>query len=311
MNRRIFRQMAMVAGIGALVLSGQSLTQARERPTQGQQQAKQDKQAQKRQQQAEKQRAKQEQQAQKRQQQAQKQQAQLEQQAQQRQQQAQQQQDRRQGQQQQARGAQRQWQRLPAQEQRERITQNEQRVVQYRTYLDQQQQVAQQRSVDLQRQNRRAQYAFQEQYLGRLRQQQLSIRVQSGYNYDNDPYFYTPATYRYSRGGRYYTTNQYGVDLLNQAVTFGYDEGLRAGQADRQDRWRSSYQDSYAYQDASLGYQGFYVDRDDYNIYFREGFRRGYEDGYRGRYQYGRAVNGRVTIRSNVLSVILNFDAIR
>ena len=33
--------------------------------------------------------------------------------------------------------------------------------------------------------------------------------------------------------------------------------------------------------------RGFYVDRDDYNYYFREGFRRGYEDGYNGRYQYG------------------------
>lgn len=304
MNRRFVRRMVIAAGLGALVMSGLSLAQARELAPPGQSQATQDKQAQKRQQQAEKQRAKLEQQARKRQQQAEKQQAKLEQQAQKRQ-----QQDRRQVQQ--TRGTQGQWQRLPAQQQRERIVQTEQRVVQYRTYLNQQQQVAQQRSVDLQRQNRRAQYASQELYLGRMREQQLSIQVQSGYNYDNDPYFYTPATYRYSRGGRDYLTNQYGVDLLNQAVRFGYEEGLRAGQADRQDRWRSSYQDSYAYQDANLGYSGLYVDRDDYNVYFREGFRRGYEDGYRDRYRYGRAVNGRATILGSVLSVILNFSSIR
>ena len=37
-------------------------------------------------------------------------------------------------------------------------------------------------------------------------------------------------------GGRYYETNQYGADLLRQAVNYGYDQGVRAGQADRQDR---------------------------------------------------------------------------
>lgn len=302
MNRRFARRMVIAAGLGALVMSGLSPAHARELAPPGQSQATQDRQAQKRHQQAQKQQAKLDQQAQKRQQQAQKQQAKLDQQA-------QQQRERRQALQ--TRGTQGQWQRLPAQQQRERIAQTEQRVVQYRAYLDQQQHVAQQRSMDLQRQNRRAQGAFQEQYLGRMREQQLSIRVQSGYNYDNDPYYYTPATYRYSRGGRDYLTNQYGVDLLNQAVRYGYEEGLHAGQADRQDHWRSSYQDSYAYQDANLGYNGFYVDRDDYNIYFREGFRRGYEDGYRDRYRYGRAVNGRATILGSVLSVILSFNAIR
>ena len=48
----------------------------------------------------------------------------------------------------------------------------------------------------------------------------------------------------------------------------------------------------YAYQDANYGYNGYYVDQDDYNYYFREGFRRGYEDGYYSRYQYGSYSNG-------------------
>ena len=42
------------------------------------------------------------------------------------------------------------------------------------------------------------------------------------HDYDNDPYFYTAPIYRYNRGGAYYETNQYGADLLRQAVNNGY-----------------------------------------------------------------------------------------
>ena len=94
-------------------------------------------------------------------------------------------------------------------------------------------------------------------------------------------------------------------------MNYGYDEGFRSGQADRQDRWRSSYQDSYAYQDANYGYNGFYVDQDQYNYYFREGFRRGYEDGYRHRYQYGRYSQGKYSIQINLLGQILGFESLR
>jgi hypothetical protein len=41
--------------------------------------------------------------------------------------------------------------------------------------------------------------------------------------------------------------------MLRQALNYGYEEGFRAGQADREDRVRSSYRDSYAYQDATYG----------------------------------------------------------
>jgi flagellar motor protein MotB len=202
-------------------------------------------------------------------------------------------------------------QRLPQQRQQQLISQQQQRLAQYRDQLDQQQRLAQQQSAQLQRQNRTAQYGFQQQHIARLRSQQLSIQNARNYNYGGDPYFYTPPSYRYSRGGRYYETNQYGVDLLRQAVNYGYEEGFAAGQADRQDRWAFSYQDSYAYQDGNYGYGGFYVERDDYSYYFREGFRRGYEDGYYGRYQYGSYSNGRGSILGGVLSVIINFESIR
>ncbi len=141
--------------------------------------------------------------------------------------------------------------------------------------------------------------------------QQIRIQNTRTYSNNRNQYFYAPATYRYSRGGSYYETNQYGATLLRQGVNYGYEQGFRSGQADRQDRWNSSYQDSYAYQDADYGYSGYYVDEDDYNYYFREGFRRGYEDGYDGRSQYGSYSNGNYAILGAVLSTVLNLESLR
>jgi hypothetical protein len=201
--------------------------------------------------------------------------------------------------------------RLTPEDQQERIVQQQQRSAQYREHLGQQQVLAQQRAAQLQRQNRTAQFGIQQQYLTRLRQQQFRIPSQGSYDYGGDPFFSTAPSYRYARAGRFYETNQYGVELLRQAVSYGYDEGCRAGLADQQDRWASNYEDSFAYQDASYGYTGFYVDRDDYNNFFREGFRRGYEDSYDGRYRYGRYASGRWTILDTVLVTILNVEVIR
>jgi flagellar biosynthesis/type III secretory pathway protein FliH len=163
----------------------------------------------------------------------------------------------------------------------------------------------------LRQQKRTAQYRFQEEYLERLRQQQVRFRNDRDHDYDHDPYFYTAPIYRYHRGGSYYEINQYGADILRQAVNNGYEEGFRTGRADREDRWRSDYEDSYAYQDATYGYSGYYVDRDEYNFYFREGFRRGYEDGYHSRYQYGRYSDGRYSVLDILLSQILGFESLR
>ena len=49
-----------------------------------------------------------------------------------------------------------------------------------------------------------------------------------------------------------------------------------------------------------------YVSYDEYNYYFREGFRRGYEDGYYGRNQYGRYSNGKYSLLGNIIEAILN-----
>jgi len=154
-----------------------------------------------------------------------------------------------------------------------------------------------------------AQYRYQQQYWAR--QQQFRTQNARIYTSNQNAYFYAPSNYRYSRGGTYYQTNQYGANMLRQAVNYGYEQGFRAGQADRQDRWQSNYRDSYGYQDANYGYSGYYVDQGDYNYYFREGFRRGYEDGFDSRHQYGSYSNGKYAILGSVLSLVLNLESLR
>ena len=202
-------------------------------------------------------------------------------------------------------------QHLTQQNQQVLMARQEQRVSQYLKHLDQQQRVAQKQSAQLQRQKRGAQYGYQQQYLAGLSRQQLHIQGQDQYDYARDLYLYQAPTFRYLRGGRYYETHQYGVNLLRQSVNSGYQQGRLAGLADQQDRWPFGYRDSYAYQDANYGYGGFYVDRDDYNTYFREGFRRGYEDGYYDRHQYGTYADGSSSILGAVLGAILNIESIR
>lgn len=114
-----------------------------------------------------------------------------------------------------------QQQRLSQQQQKQLINQQQQRVAQYRQHLEQQESLAKQHAALLRQQKRMAQYRFQEQYLERLGQQQIRLRNER-YDYHRDPYFYTAPIYRYNRGGRY------------------YEEGFRAGKADRDDRWGST-----------------------------------------------------------------------
>jgi hypothetical protein len=211
---------------------------------------------------------------------------------------------RRQGQQQSGRQ-----QRQPQERQERLIEQQQQRQTQYNQYLEQQRGLTQQRTAQLQQQRRMSQYRYQQQYWTRMEQ----IRLQNvrTYGSNRNLYFNTAPNYRYQRGGSYYETNQYGANMLRQAVNYGYEQGFRSGQADRQDRWQSSYQDSYAYEDANFGYSGYYVDQSEYNYYFREGFRRGYEDGYGSRSQYGNYSNGRYSILGAVLSGILNLQSLR
>jgi hypothetical protein len=227
------------------------------------------------------------------------------------------QQQRQQGQvdQQQQRQAQQQQRVAQQQQQQQRVTQQrqleqerqqpriqQQRLNQYNQQRREQDRLAQQRGQLLQQQQRQAHLRFQQQYLERLRQDQINLQNARSYEY-------SAPKYRYSRSGRYYQTNQYGVDMLRQAVNYGYEEGVRAGQADREDRARFSYRDSYAYQDATYGYNGYHVDLNEYRYYFREGFNRGYQDGYYSRSQYGRNSNGAFSLLGNILQQVFNVQS--
>jgi len=209
----------------------------------------------------------------------------------------------------QQRHAQRRQGRLSQERQQQLITEQQRHVVAYRQHLDEQQVLAQQYGVRLQEQNRMANYRFQQDYLERMRRQQSAFQV--SYDYDSDPYFYTAPNYRYSRGGSYYEINEYGANMLRRAIRNGYAEGYRAGQADRQDRWRSDYQSSYAYQDANYGFNGYYGNQAEYNYYFREGFNRGYKDGYYRRTQYGQYSSGARVVLGGVVVQILGLQSIR
>lgn len=113
--------------------------------------------------------------------------------------------------------------------------------------------------------------------------------------------------YRYYRAGNYYYTSQYGIQMIEDAINRGYEEGYYSGQADREDGWGFNATSSYAFLDASYGYDSYYISMDEYNHYFREGFRRGYEDGYYSRYNYGRYDNGRYNVLGGILEAIFTF----
>ena len=197
--------------------------------------------------------------------------------------------------------------RLSQQEQRKLISQQQARVTQYRRYRSSQQDLARRVATQLATQNRTAQSRYVSNYQIELLRQQQGWN--NNFNYDNDPYFYSAPIYRYQRSGSYYNVNQYGANLLKQAINAGYQEGIQAGRADRMDRWRADYRNSFAYQDASYGYNGYYLSRDDYSYYFRQGFQRGYEDGYNSRYQYGRNSSGSYSMLATLLTSILGLQS--
>lgn len=200
--------------------------------------------------------------------------------------------------------------RIPRQEQQRRIDEQRSRNDDWRRYSQSRERMERERANRLQQQRRMAQYRYQQEYYRRVRAQQARLAALR-YDYNSNPYFHLPASYRYSYGGNWHSTNRYGADMLRQAVNRGYQEGLRAGRADRYDRWRGDYRDSFAWIDGSYGYDNYYVSRGDYQYYFRQGFERGYEDGYYSRSRYGRSGNdGNAIILTAILAAILNLQSI-
>ena len=113
--------------------------------------------------------------------------------------------------------------------------------------------------------------------------------------------------YRVYRNGGWYNTDQRGADLLRQAVSEGYRQGFAAGRADRNRRVGLNWGGSNIYRSGTIGWQS-YVDRSQYQYYFRQGFERGYQDGYHSRNQYGSYNNGSANILTSILGSILNIQ---
>jgi hypothetical protein len=193
-------------------------------------------------------------------------------------------------------------------EQQRRIHEEQQRQQDYQARLDEQIRAAQAQQAQIQAQHHAAQIAQQQRYLDALRRQQEQARVQR--DLAHDAYITTPMRYRYRLNGAYHETNQYGADVLRNAINNGYSEGYQQGQADRADGLSSNYRRSFAYQDANYGYTGAYIPQSDYNYYFRQGFQRGYQDGFANASRYGRYANGTGTVLGNILNGILGLVTI-
>jgi len=121
----------------------------------------------------------------------------------------------------------------------------------------------------------------------------------------NNGYNTGRTTYRVYNNGSYYSVDNRGAELLRQAVRNGYRQGYQQGEWDRTHSRSYNYTDDRYYRNGNYGYQS-YVQRNQYQYYFREGYERGYEDGYNSSYRYGiRSSNG-FDILGGVLNTILN-----
>ncbi len=135
----------------------------------------------------------------------------------------------------------------------------------------------------------------------RLQQREPEALASRAYDRDYRPGY----DYRYNVGGVYRLTNQYGVDVLRDALNQGYEQGYRAGSIDRGSGAPANVQRALDFETDGFGYSGAYVPQSDYSYYFTEGFQRGYDDGYWNRSQYGTFTNGKAAILGAIALGIL------
>lgn len=198
-------------------------------------------------------------------------------------------------------------QQRPQQEQARRPRDEQRRDDLNRQHVDPRTVARQQQLAQIEQERRLARDRAEQEHAAQIREQERLLQIER--NRANDRYVNTSQRYRYNIGGNYHQTNQYGADMLRRAVDDGYQEGVRAGRDDRQDRRQANYRNSPAYRDANFGYGGNYVDQSDYAYYFRQGFQRGYEDGYNNSSRYGSSLNGMGSIFGNVLTSVLGLQS--
>lgn len=78
--------------------------------------------------------------------------------------------------------------------------------------------------------------------------------------------------------------NRWGgsFQLRQTALNAGYNEGIKEGRKDRDNRERFEFRDEEDYRNANTDYSSRLGSRELYRQYFRQGFQNGYTDGYRG-----------------------------
>lgn len=141
-----------------------------------------------------------------------------------------------------------------------------------------------------------------EDYLDRQQQTQLSsLQSRTALGSGNAGYFPYPY-YRYQRVTGYGRTNRAGASVLTQAVSLGCRQGFASGVSDRGERMPFNYAKSPEYQNSS--YSGVIVPRNDFNYYFRKGYRRCYRDAY-----YRRGTLN--TMLNSVLENVLRLQPVR
>ena len=96
-------------------------------------------------------------------------------------------------------------------------------------------------------------------------QRRRQRQAQRNDRYDDD---------RYGYGGSF--------QLRQTALNAGYNEGIKEGRKDRNNRDRFDYRDEEDYRNANTDYSSRLGSRELYRQYFRQGFVNGYTDGYRG-----------------------------
>ena len=169
-----------------------------------------------------------------------------------------------------------------------------------------QQQREQQARQAQQQQIERAQRAEQEALLAQRERER-----QANGAFDRDHYDHRGYEFRYNIGGVFRETNQYGVDMLRQAVNQGYQDGYRAGLIDRRDGVPADFQRAFEFENGNFGYTGAYIRESDYSYYVREGFQRGYDDAYWNRARYGTFLNGNASILSDIVAGILGLTTLQ
>ena len=96
-------------------------------------------------------------------------------------------------------------------------------------------------------------------------QRRRQRQAQRDWRYDDD---------RYGYGGSF--------QLRQTALNAGYNEGIKEGRKDRNNREGFEYRDEEDYRNANTDYSSRLGNRELYRQYFRQGFVNGYSDGYRG-----------------------------